>query len=1204
MNLFSLLLDDRPSDLQSDDDASLFETTPRVVVSSKNGTRWNCNVDVRLRERRRNEKDNFMNSNKQEDDDDCNHQEDMDQDTESSSTSSSSPGLSTSPLQQKLALAKSKRHHLQTTRQHFLSTTLHQKTIQAQTLHQHCLERRVLFSDKNNKNAQWARWRRRHGEGMGRVLVELRLVVREKRRKRCCKNDMNDDTKDPDNHQVHHQFQTQQLSKSERAQQKRAHLQYLRHVHLLQCLHATHQAIQRSHQTKEYIRSQASMEIARCKERAKRVKACRLLQRFIRKKFGWTRFESTRGDHDNRLSQHGAVERLQFWNVWRGRVCLDRFMKGGGVSDLERLLQIFVREDTIIVGRNQEVENGNDEEKIDKNGHSFEEIRREMMKGETLQAVETVLECIRPMTEVSFGKRDVVTTSTTDNLATSKDSRDNTSIADGRTFLSLLLIAVCPTDVLGEEYHDLSDQDGQIATTDRSKICARLLVQAANGLLTSLSNILKICFKSSSLPSDSSPSPAPITATNTTATPFQNLRTTLFSATTLFHHWKQMDLESLLEGMKVQLRQSWVIYLVSSKTLAYMSELTGIDSSSSPRKDPLTSLRLRHEASRAGSQRHIRRLRSSLNQLVGCEEGKAVVVQAKQVALEEIRETNCLEESKMEVDVVWNGEDGAVVSQTENESKKEQDDDSEPMLAMLPQALLSNVRLVHKILLTDSQDFEKLSWDGQDTAQSPEVSVEEYMEMFTTQQQPSQENQMNLTMQIAQSMKLAFFNNIADEMEQGNYESVRGLLIELHDKMRLLLPNRKDLHSHLNDEHISQASTIVDMMQLLLRCGHLLSGYLESMARAPSTRDLLQSVDTFLASDNSSEEPSIPYGIESRHVFIVASIGFLLQKVELCQMDISNYNLARVAPLLHHIGHEYERKQFQKTFGEFENVSVESLQTMLPATWNWVKDTKTLCETEDSMAQTSFDQRMELVKSRGFVDCVLFTENELALPEIFVLDAESINHIRNEARCCVIASALVLHACKLSKAPTSILSSDYIPEEVSLAKNELSTVLRKRHSEQGVLEASIIHATQSLAKALANRDLDSNETDSLKNHVLAVLQGNDPVLKLLDNRVRSFFSFACKWRPNSASPNSNSMSPMEMKTGHSILKGEDEIRNNGVPSTKNEFNIAAQKEATRLGFAFFKSELVDAGDASRRIISLACDLYGRNVLDCFLNVQL
>ena len=131
---------------------------------------------------------------------------------------------------------------------------------------------------------------------------------------------------------------------------------------------------------------------------------------------------------------------------------------------------------------------------------------------------------------------------------------------------------------------------------------------------------------------------------------------------------------------------------------------------------------------------------------------------------------------------------------------------------------------------------------------------------------------------------------------------------------------------------------------------------------------------------------------------------------------------------------------------EYPATSVESLQTRLPATLSWIRDTKSQYETEGGITPTHFDQKMDLVKSRGFVDGVLFAKSQLLLPEVFTLDAENVSHIRNETRCCVIASALVLHACKISRAPTSILSSEFVPEEVSAAKNALLIVLRKRHS--------------------------------------------------------------------------------------------------------------------------------------------------------------
>ena len=611
-------------------------------------------------------------------------------------------------------------------------------------------------------------------------------------------------------------FTSSTTSKSQRAHQKRSHLQYLRHLHLLQCLHATQQAIDRSYRTKQQIRYQASLEILRCKERARRVRACRLLQRFIRKKlFGWEPRKDNGTEYccECKLSQHGAVERLQFWNVWREIVCRGRLMRNNdgssldGLSCLKSLLEIFVRleeDNARSEDDSHHVETSSDDNRVNKVQPSFEEIRTQMMKMETLKAAETVLDCLRPVTEVSFGRNNYATTSTT----STDDSEDSSSSIDGRTLLSLLLIAVCPTDVLGEEYNHPSE-DGE-ETVDHSKTCARLLVKAANGLLDSLRDILKFSnqrlnFKSSlssqSTSESSSESPPETTskssATTTTTTAFRNLRTSLTSASTLFHQWKQMDLESLLDSMKIQLQQSWVIYLSTSKTLRYITDLTGIDSSSSSssQDDPLTSLRLRHEASRSGSRLHIRRIRSSLNKLVGCEEGKEIVVNAKQLALEEIDETNCLEEMRMEVDVMLRGDDNMNIS-GDNEDETMQrswfEEESEPMFAMLPQALLSNVRLVHKILLTDSQDFEKLSWDGQD-AHGPDVSVEEYMQMFTQQSQENHGIEVNMAMQIAKSMKLAFFNNIAMEMEQGNYDPVRGLLSKLHDKMRSLLPNRNKI---------------------------------------------------------------------------------------------------------------------------------------------------------------------------------------------------------------------------------------------------------------------------------------------------------------------------------------------------------------------------------------------------------------------------
>jgi len=163
----------------------------------------------------------------------------------------------------------------------------------------------------------------------------------------------------------------------------------------------------------------------------------------------------------------------------------------------------------------------------------------------------------------------------------------------------------------------------------------------------------------------------------------------------------------------------------------------------------------------------------------------------------------------------------------------------------------------------------------------------------------------------------------------------------------------------------------------------------------------------------------------------------------------------------------------------------------------------------------------------------------------------------------------------------------------------LSSVLRKRHFEQNELESNVNNAIGALTKALAERNLGEEELSTLKNHTLAVLHGNDPVLKLLDNRVQSFFRFACKWKSEGAS--SEIKAPLEMKTGRSILLSDDTTRH-GMKSIKGEFSLAAKKEASRLGFAFFGPDLIEVGNDARSIITLACTNFGQDIISRFLDV--
>jgi hypothetical protein len=632
-------------------------------------------------------------------------------------------------------------------------------------------------------------------------------------------------------------------------------------------------------------------------------------------------------------------------------------------------------------------------------------------------------------------------------------------------------------------------------------------------------------------------------------------------------------MEEFLDVLTKQLEQSWVVYLTSCETLQYLGN--GVEESND---DPMYSLRIRHEAGRAGSRAHIKRIRISLNKLVGDAVGKEIVTKAKEAALRQIETSNVLKELKDEIDEIRKAPDSSVSSPASAQGVSMVDHDETDLHAMVQ--FQGDRRLVHSILLTDAKDFHKLSWDGTSNAQQPNASPEEFMSAFSLQA-PSESSLMDdVPTQIAQSMKMAFFNMVAQEMDQGSYNSVRELVKELHKTMRSLLPNRNDLHSHLSDDEIAACSTVSDVIGVLIRSGSLLANYLESTARASSTRELIECLNDF----KMHPRGVVPYGIETENMFVIASVAYILHKAELCQSDVRNFELSRVAPLLYMEGNEYERKHFKTTHGDYTSATIEELQHMLPATWIWVKAMQSSTSTsngENLIAQSNMDQKFEVLKGKGFVDGLLFARSQTTLPELFSFDVESIDRIRRDARCCVIASALALHACNISKVRSS--SSDVASEELIDARRSLSSVLRKSHFDE---------------KELAERELSDDEFVALRNHTLAVLHGNDPVLKLLDNRVQSFFRYACKWKPTGTI-----LVPLDMRTGRSTLSNSEDVaaRQCGIPSTKDEFCIAAKKEALRLGFTDFCSELIDAGNAARGIVNLACVNYGEGILDRFLS---
>ena len=533
-----------------------------------------------------------------------------------------------------------------------------------------------------------------------------------------------------------------------------------------------------------------------------------------------------------RLTEHKAVERLQTWIELRGRVCVTR-MNDDVVEALTGLMELFPSES---------------ETKL-----PFEMISRKMMQSSVMKMAGLVVNCLRPiMFQSSYCQR----------------SGDELSpVFDSRRLLSLCLIACHPREVLDDSSGHSED--------DRSAKGTRLLAVSCKAFLESLRELVEI-------ESGSRIERVIAVASNGR------------KAFTLFNWWKGMDLDKLLVNLSTQLTQSWVVYLSSSETLEYLEQVAGI-----PREgkqdDPLMSLRLRHEAGKTGSRNHIKRIRLSLNKLVGSDQAKEVVKGSKHRAQKQLEETALSSELRGEVDEIRSttaAETGPSLVGTA------EDREDVGLSVELPESIASNRQLVHRILLTDPSDFDKLSWDGTD-AHAAALGPCEFMASFFSQESSDSPPRSleDLPQRIAQSMRYAFLNQAAQEARGGNFGPARDLLREMQEKMRSLLPNRQDLHSHISDADIVACNSIDDVVRIALRSSYLLSSYLESPARASTTTDMIRHLEDFAASREDAARSSpveIPFGLESEELFALSSVAFVIYKAQVCSVDISNFKLVSV----------------------------------------------------------------------------------------------------------------------------------------------------------------------------------------------------------------------------------------------------------------------------------------------------------------------
>jgi hypothetical protein len=298
---------------------------------------------------------------------------------------------------------------------------------------------------------------------------------------------------------------------------------------------------------------------------------------------------------------------------------------------------------------------------------SFEDLTVEMNRDETLASVKRFLLIFDPI----MGSRTCVSE---------------------RTFLTAFLVTQQPNEVIGPK-----------RGKDHS---SRLLEQSSHRLVKSLVHLAKGVHGNEN--------------SNQWTDLVTRAASCILSYCTVFEIWKNADIDDLVTQMSESATQSWMAYTVAKEVLSYIEDkenniLIGNNG------DPFFQYKIRYKSSQKGAYSHIRRIRISVDKLLGAEKGFSVMKDAWKIAMERIKQNNLICKSKQEID-------DACCRGLQDESSHS--DVINPEFDIQDTAALDDIneQLVHEILLADDGDIENLLF--KEPASSIVDCVDTFMDKF------------------------------------------------------------------------------------------------------------------------------------------------------------------------------------------------------------------------------------------------------------------------------------------------------------------------------------------------------------------------------------------------------------------------------------------------------------------------------------------
>jgi hypothetical protein len=253
---------------------------------------------------------------------------------------------------------------------------------------------------------------------------------------------------------------------------------------------------------------------------------------------------------------------------------------------------------------------------------------------------------------------------------------------------------------------------------------------------------------------------------------------------------------------------------------------------------------------------------------------------------------------------------------------------------------------------------------------------------------------------------------------------------------------------------------------------------------------------------------------------------------------------------------------------------------------------------------------------KGFVDELLFVQERMSMPEVLCLDAARIGSIRERVQRIVIASSLFLHACTIMNVRCTSLLSEEALSKIKFDKNEIMMSLKNNHSydelyakaSSSILSfanGTFLHWLQNVCSCtwltkliriysnsiligLTGTDIDDSVRERLLYATGSVLKGVDPVLSLMDKRVRDVFRTACSLHLKSISQNRGA--PKTMRTG--IGKAPEVMVKNEL---KELFYEEVTRYSTKLGFNVVADDVTDAAYDAFKVINHCVKVHDENV---------